>query len=235
MGEQPGRGAAKVVVPAVPEQANLRFPTVRSAPVPRARDVKRLPHGSPSLPEEVRNLDYTCTVSKSQSAEMPAADPQFRKIVALAREFCRSIERAGKPDDERWLEGMAQLLPRLHAALACLATEVVREFVQMPLPDLEARFELYFKLKALLGDRDEYWMEFDVAHDGQSKSGSLADDFTDIYCELKQGLVQLERWPSKGAQVIRQWEQGYRIQWGQHVVDAERHLWALCSRNQLGL
>jgi hypothetical protein len=161
------------------------------------------------------------------------ADTRFRGIVDVAREFCEMIELAGQADDAFWLKGMAQLMPRLHAEFASLEGEMV-DGSQPPSPDLEARFELYSRLKALLGEHDEYWMEFDVAHDGQSKSGSLADDFTDIYCELKQGLDQLQRRPSQSDEVICHWEHGYRLDWGQHVVDAERHLYALRSRNQLG-
>ena len=96
--------------------------------------------------------------------------------------------------------------------------------------DLDARFELYTHLRMLLGDKDSYWMAFDVAQDGQSMSGSLADDLTDIYCELKHGLRLVDREPSKA---MDDWCSGFRMHWGQHLMDAERHLYELKSQNQL--
>jgi len=164
---------------------------------------------------------------------MPNADTDFRNMIAAAREFCAMIERVDAPDGACWLRGMAQLLPKLHSALVSLSGELP-DIGTMPSPDLEIRFELYSHLKTVLGERDEYWLEFDVAQDGQSKSGSLADDLTDIYWELKQGLELLEARPSQSGQVLGNWEHGYRLDWGQHVVDAERHLYVLRSRDQLG-
>ncbi len=163
---------------------------------------------------------------------MATSDTHFGEMVTVAREYCRMIERINEADGDYWLAGMAELLPRLHAAIASLHG-ALSEAGLLPLSDLETRFELYSHLKAILGERDGYWMEYDVAVDGQSMSGSLADDFTDIYFELKQGLKILDRHPGAPDLAIGEWEFGYRLHWGQHLVDAERHLYTLCSRNQL--
>jgi len=69
-----------------------------------------------------------------------------------------------------------------------------------------------------------------VAQDGQSMSGSLADDLTDIYCELKHGLKLMRVEPGKA---LDDWRSGYHLHWGQHLLDAERHLYELKSQNQL--
>jgi hypothetical protein len=61
-------------------------------------------------------------------------------------------------------------------------------------------------------------------------TGSLADDLTDIYCELKAGLSLLEEEPSLARD---NWRTGYRLHWGQHLVDASRHLYELGARNQI--
>jgi hypothetical protein len=73
-------------------------------------------------------------------------------------------------------------------------------------------------------------MEYDVAGDGQSMSGSLADDLTDIYCELKSGLDMLDGQPQRA---VEGWHLGFHLHWGQHLLDAERHLYDLNARNQL--
>ena len=70
-------------------------------------------------------------------------------------------------------------------------------------------------------------MEYDVAHDGQNMSGSLADDFTDIYFELKCGLELLEEFPELIYKAVNTWLSSYYIHWGQHLVDAERQLYQI--------
>ncbi len=152
----------------------------------------------------------------------------MEQVSEVAQEYCALIETAAKADDD-WLVRLAQILPRLHAAIAGL--EDPGDPVDIAeWSDLDARFELYAELHDLLGTRDGYWMEFDVAHDNQCMSGSLADDLTDIYCELKQRLALLEQEPTKACSSL---SASYTVHWGRHLVDAERHLYELRSRNQL--
>jgi hypothetical protein len=154
--------------------------------------------------------------------------PKILELKAVARNYCELVESLSEGNTQ-WLQEIACLLPRLHAAVAAL---------NLPDPDrrhhavadLDARFELYTELRRLLGDRDSYWMEFDVAGDGQTMSGSLADDLTDIYCELKHGLRLLDAQPQKA---VQEWHTGFHLHWGQHLLDAERHLYDLSARNQL--
>ncbi len=154
--------------------------------------------------------------------------PQFQEMTEVARAYCELIEGA-QEYDTGWLRELELLLPRLHAAVAALGSPDLSRTPPLP-ADLDARFELFMQLRRLLGRRDSYWMEFDVTQDGQSMSGSLADDLTDIYCELKQGLKLLEKTPGK---VFDDWSCGYRVHWGQHLVDAERHLYELRLRGQV--
>ncbi len=154
--------------------------------------------------------------------------PHFDEMAEVAKRYCELIETMFEPDT-KWLEEMAMLLPRLHAAVATLAIADNSHGYSL-LPDLDARFELFARLRRLLGNKDSYWMAFDVAQDGQSMSGSLADDLTDIYCELKHGLRLIDQEPSKA---MDDWCSGFHMHWGQHLMDAERHLYELKSQNQL--
>lgn len=157
--------------------------------------------------------------------------PELTRMRAVAEEYCRLIEGL-ESRPANWLERLNGLLPRLHAAVASLAGSRGdgRHYLE---PNLDARFELYTRLCGLLGDRDSYWMEFDAAGEEHGKSGSLADDLTDIYCELKYGLTLLSAQPEAPGDAFEGWRTGYRVHWGQHLVDAERHLYSLQSRNKL--
>jgi len=88
----------------------------------------------------------------------------------------------------------------------------------------------YSHLVEILGDRDPYWLEFDRADDSQAMTGSLADDLTDIYCELKHGLRMVDEDPGRS---LNTWREGFTRHWGQHLTDAERHLAALATQGRL--
>jgi hypothetical protein len=157
---------------------------------------------------------------------------QFMELVETARDYCRLIDRI--PVAQDWLSPLFQLLPRLHANVVALPDPGGKE-IHPEQSDMDDRFALFSKLRMSLGERDVYWMEFDYPEDAISddehRTGSLADDLTDIYFELKHGLRLLE---AAGPDAVAHfWEVGFNQHWGQHLVDAERHLYALKVNDQL--
>ena len=150
------------------------------------------------------------------------------EIVSLARRYCELIETSAS-ENASWLKDVAALLPKLNAAVESLNGQAYDGIVALA-PDLDARFELYSHLVELLGDRDSYWLEFDRVGDSHAMTGSLADDLTDIYCELKHGLFTVEKDPERS---LRTWLEGFTGHWGQHLRDAERHISVLASQGRL--
>jgi hypothetical protein len=151
------------------------------------------------------------------------------ELLAIARRYCTVIESLDDGNRDL-LAQLNEILPRLHAAMT--AVPLPEEGAYDPSVDLDQRFELFSRLRRLLGDLDGYWMEYDVTPDRQEMSGSLADDLTDIYCELKNGLKLLNGDVDTGA-TLGHWRTGFCKHWGQHVVDAERHLYTLTARDRL--
>ncbi len=144
-------------------------------------------------------------------------------LARCAREFCYLVDGLQQAGSD-WLAQLSSLLVRIHAAVIRLEGDTDARLPEAPGPDYDSRFELYSRLRRLLGERDHYWMVFDSDGQAAELSGSLADDITDIYFELKHGLELLEKDPQRAA---RQWRIGYHRHWGQHLVDAERHLYEL--------
>ena len=144
-------------------------------------------------------------------------------LARCAREFCYLIDDLQQAGSE-WLERLAGLLVQIHAAVIRLDEYADGAIPKSPGPDYDRRFELYSRLRRLLGERDHYWTAFDSNGIASEISGSLADDITDIYFELKQGLEMVEQDPQRAA---CQWRISYQQHWGQHLVDAERHLYEL--------
>jgi hypothetical protein len=155
------------------------------------------------------------------------------EVAGLARRYCDLIEASADDDGRRrWLGDVASILPRLQAAISSVSTPA-SEVVPASAIDLDARFELFWRLRRLLADRDGYWLEFDRASEGVDEmTGSLADDLTDIYCELKSGLGLYARYPECA---LRGWAFGFDRHWGRHLVDAERHLALLAAQGRLEL
>jgi len=156
---------------------------------------------------------------------------KHENLLQVVIEYCRLIEQVDDQQGEIFPELM-QVLPRLHAGIAAFSSDQEAE-CDVKEADLDARFELFSRLRQLLGERDGYWLEFDAVTDDQCKSGSLADDLTDIYCELKSGLLSLEENLKNRDEAIDGWRCGFKMHWGKHLVDAEKHLYDLQTRNQL--
>jgi hypothetical protein len=154
------------------------------------------------------------------------------EVAGLARRYCDLIEASSHDSRRRWLGEVASILPRLQAAISSVSAPV-SGVVPASALDLDARFELFWQLRRLLADRDGYWLEFDRASEGvDGMTGSLADDLTDIYCELKAGLAVYARHPECA---LTGWVYGFDRHWGRHLVDAERHLALLAAQGRLEL
>ncbi len=152
------------------------------------------------------------------------------ELVGIVRRYCDLIDGSGSGDDDLWLRDVASVLPRLQAAVTSFESEGRFESHRSS-TDLDARFELFSRLRTLLAGRDGYWLEYDRAHDGDDgMSGSLADDLTDIYCELKHGLHAFDTDPKRA---LDAWCVGYECHWGQHLVDAQRHLSSLAAKGRI--
>jgi hypothetical protein len=170
-----------------------------------------------------------------------------REMAGLVRDFCSLIERVGEHRDPGWLREIFDLLPRMHVAVVSLtdsgtAHEHAPDPANWPgdehghVDALDDRFEFYSRLRAELGEHDGYWLEFDPVGDAHADmSGSLADDLADIYYDVKTGLELYDAGDDTAPadDAVHHWKRSYRLHWGQHLVDAERHLYSLKARNRL--
>ncbi len=79
---------------------------------------------------------------------------------------------------------------------------------------------------------DSYWLVGDRSYDQPPLTGSLADDFTDIYCDVQPGLELASESAETRELVLGQWRLSYDCHWAQHLSDALRYLevMAICRR-----
>lgn len=149
---------------------------------------------------------------------------RFPDLAEVASAYCEVIDGIDNLTPKMLLTEMSRLLPRLHAAVVSIP-RLKANSPLYPLVDLETRFALFCKLRDKLGECDPYWMERD--RDTPLK-GSLADDLTDIYFDLRRGLQLLQDGSTVAcARAASDWSRSYEAHWGEHLVDAERHLYYL--------
>lgn len=144
-------------------------------------------------------------------------------FIAAANAFCGLIEQFDSHHRSEWLDQIANTLLGLEATI----TDLHAPFPPSPhggLSDLEKRFELYSRLKKFLRDNDEYWSEADLHAGDGYMTGSLSDDFADIYFELKHGLLLHEQGGHHAKTALQFWTDGFRDHWHQHLVDARKQL-----------
>jgi hypothetical protein len=163
-------------------------------------------------------------------------DKLHAQLMKDTKDFCLIIDNVQYYQNKEWLSDMSRILSRIQMAMAHLdAPHQTMEYAA--LNEMDNRFELYCTLKEKLGDLDGYWMDYDLRTELDDQSGSLAGDFSDLYFEFKRSLA-LSRDSSVSDsltgdriaindQSILHWTTGYLLNWGQHLMDAQKHLYTL--------
>ena len=156
------------------------------------------------------------------------------RFASVAREFCRVIDSAPNLDRVALLVEVYKILPQLIGEAIHLPNvelsddesqeEEIRKSQardRMRLSDAQWG-KLYGSLKEKLGDVNLYWEVWDPTKHSEPIYGSLADDFADIYRDLKEGLNLSETHQAMPEDSIWEWRFGYYSHWGKHAIDALR-------------
>ena len=101
-----------------------------------------------------------------------------------------------------------------------------------PLDSARKHVEVWRPLYTSLGDQlaeyNYYWEIFDPYQLSEPIEGSLADDLSDLYLDLSEGL---ELWENGDAalrrSIVWEWRFRFEIHWGHHAIDAMRAIHAL--------
>ncbi|GAB4351636.1 MAG: hypothetical protein Kow0060_00960 [Methylohalobius crimeensis] len=146
----------------------------------------------------------------------------YTSLVAVIRAFCLLVDHLEVYSPTTWLREMNHLLPQIEAGMEQLELEAGYGF--FVLPDLDYRFRMFCRLKAFLGDWDEYALPGDGDDGSVDLSGSLADDFTDLYFELRRGLDLYDADDHDPLPSLILWHTGYVLHWEEHLREARRRL-----------
>ncbi|QDU77774.1 hypothetical protein Pan97_48530 [Bremerella volcania] len=157
------------------------------------------------------------------------------EFVETATQFCHLVEDHESEPLDRFIRKLQQFLPLMY-------------YQAVKLPDVGSRSEpsyqreithdqwqsLFGRLVQYLGVHDQYWIVHDVdlvADDvPEAILSSLADDVTDIWRDLKNGLLYWEAADEPlRRELIWQWRFHFYGHWSDHVIDAMRAVNRMCQ------
>lgn len=146
------------------------------------------------------------------------------RMAATADDYCDLIDNFHNLGQDRsWLLRMVKLLPRLHVAVIALAPST-DHYDPYRFPDDDKRCELYMHLYHVLQADQTLRSAYGQSVLWQQFCDRLADDFADMYFDLKLGLEILSVDPVKATNL---WLCSFYMHWGQHLLDAECRLHAV--------
>lgn len=157
---------------------------------------------------------------------MSAKPPEVETFVRAAREYCAAVEGL---TGERKPAALARVLVPVLAGLVAAGCALPHvEPAATAVPDFISRdrwFQRFEQLGEVLGRADLYWSNLDTTTEAPVSAGSLADDLTDIWRDLRHGLDALDT-GSDWHDVVFEWRLSFIAHWGRHAVDARRPLHA---------
>jgi hypothetical protein len=144
----------------------------------------------------------------------------------LVEEYCHAVEQPRKTPRASLLAIREALLPLYTASLA-MPTVPATSYKNLSLRISHAEYVEAEKVVAACTNVNYFWMcynPFETPAQEPMAIG-LADGLTDIWRELKPGLLALaqdeDRW---AADVFWHWNFGFEVHWGEHAVDS---IWAI--------
>ena len=149
---------------------------------------------------------------------------EISEFTRLSREYCDWCESRRSGGERQLHYEATRHLARLYAAAIELPDVELGEEDEAPdchVPDdLSARV-----LKSFADLPFQYYREIfdpDADKDEDAVVGDLADDLTDIYIDLKRGLMILETGTETAA--VFDWRCSFGFHWGRHATSALRAL-----------
>jgi Domain of unknown function (DUF5063) len=149
-------------------------------------------------------------------------DEAIRDFASLARDYCSWCEGPRSPDPEQLLREATRHVARLYAAALELPVVEFSDHPDRPAMGQDAWNVMF---KSFGSFPFNYYREvFDPSIEDSDEPvvGDVADDLTDIYSDLTEGLWLLDHGHALAA--VWTWKFTFDAHWGRHAVSALRAL-----------
>ncbi|WP_100488345.1 DUF5063 domain-containing protein [Sporolactobacillus pectinivorans] len=144
-----------------------------------------------------------------------------RDFYKSANDFCDFVDLLGRCKNRNKFNKLLKNLLRLYHKGLDLP-QVTLETSKSTKVDVS-----YPKLK--IKKYDTYWEVFNPYQPDEPIQGSLTDDISDIYHDLKEGISLYEQ--KKYKEAVWHWKFNFEMHWGAHAIDAMRALHYLINRD----
>lgn len=147
---------------------------------------------------------------------MQDAEVQF---VSAVREFCSWVESPPiNTDSDTEARTALYLVARLYVSALAVKQGGCGNDVDEPRLSHEEWKEIYTRFSSLPFNYYNTFFSPAKMMDKEPCVGDLADDFSDIYRDLKQGLDLYGK--EHVTEALWEWKQGFRTHWGRHAASA---------------
>ena len=144
----------------------------------------------------------------------------LRRFHAAATNFIEAVDSATALERDKFLTTVSSRLAELYSsALYLPAVEPDTAAVDETPFSAEQWTKLFHSLKEIIGPLDAYWIVFDSTEKADPTQASLAQDISEIYCDLKQDVL-LEEKGITHSDLLWELRESFREHWGRQAIEA---------------
>lgn len=146
--------------------------------------------------------------------------PLLERFFASAMRFVECVDSASTLERDAFLVRVGRCLAELY----CTALDIPVVESETERPDdtpfpMEQWRAQYDSLREKIGDRDTYWVVFDSTEKEEPIQGTLSNDISDIYFDLKGDLQRKDKGIVQ-ADLIWEIYFSFREHWARHAIHA---------------
>jgi hypothetical protein len=154
---------------------------------------------------------------------------QVTQFVAEARRYCALIENEEGSGPSAFEQECLPVLLRLYHQILLLPSADPNK-PELPERILHEEWQAVRERTARRTEHDQYWEVFEPFAENKPDPihGSISDDLTDIWCDVKRGLSMFDSGkPNCVKDAVWHWRFSFGSHWGHHVAGAIRAFTAL--------
>lgn len=166
--------------------------------------------------------------------EDPVASRSVLEMLTVAHEYCLFVEKCDEYKQEDILDYMRKISPLLYLK-GTLLPDIEPEY-----PEANERFvieeqweAIFNKLRDQFGTLDQYWyQDYTVIDDNDPVKGSLADNYADIYQDLKDfTLLYQKKSHAAKENAVAEIKKLFHMHWGYRLLNAQAYVHSLVMQN----
>lgn len=159
--------------------------------------------------------------------------PNSLAFLALANEYCRSLERAEVADKDEFVAAMLRLLPRIYICTSDISTsQDYTPFIAQSYLDEPAYDDVRHTISTLMGEDDTYLEVFtdEMKYSDSPVCATVSENLADIYQSLYDATEGCrDATPEVINATLDSCREDFSQRWGQTLVNVLRALHSIAN------